>query len=341
MIFLGDVAVPGSSINFPDVGESEVCCFNCEGYLENGFSDSPEGVYNNLDAILSLPFDNLVGVIANNHITDVPDGIAESIKLANGTHLCLTGGGGNIKAAARPKILNQDEFEVAIIAAGWHVIGCKTARSDSDGAMPLNFRKILEEIRRQSAQNRKSVVFLHWGYELERYPHPSHRQFAHTCIDAGAHLVLGCHAHCMQGFESYKGRGIFYGLGNAIFQQGFYYGGRLRFPDYCETGLCVKWDVRSNEPKVACISFANNTVTVGEFSNPEELKELSLLSTFSGFSHRDYIKFFRDNRVKRKGLPIFHEPDHTISYKIKEQFVKFRSSVLGYAFSLKLINYKK
>lgn len=42
--------------------------------------------------------------------------------------------------------------------------------------------------------------------------------FAHICIDEGAHAVIGHGPHIIRGVEIYKGRPIFYSLGNFIFQ---------------------------------------------------------------------------------------------------------------------------
>lgn len=42
--------------------------------------------------------------------------------------------------------------------------------------------------------------------------------FAHECIDAGADAILGHGPHELQGIEIYKGKPIFYSLGNFIFQ---------------------------------------------------------------------------------------------------------------------------
>jgi poly-gamma-glutamate synthesis protein (capsule biosynthesis protein) len=43
-------------------------------------------------------------------------------------------------------------------------------------------------------------------------------QFAHGAIDAGADLVVGHGSHTVLGIEIYRGRPIFYGLGNFFFQ---------------------------------------------------------------------------------------------------------------------------
>lgn len=44
------------------------------------------------------------------------------------------------------------------------------------------------------------------------------RIFAHECLDAGADAILGHGPHQLQGIEIYKGKPIFYSLGNFIFQ---------------------------------------------------------------------------------------------------------------------------
>ena len=44
------------------------------------------------------------------------------------------------------------------------------------------------------------------------------REFAHRCIEAGASVVLGHGPHILRPLELYKGRPIFYSLGNFLFQ---------------------------------------------------------------------------------------------------------------------------
>lgn len=61
------------------------------------------------------------------------------------------------------------------------------------------------------------IVYVHWGIEFINYPYNDQKQFAHFLIDSGADLVIGMHPHVMQGFEIYKGKHIFYSLGNCVF----------------------------------------------------------------------------------------------------------------------------
>lgn len=64
------------------------------------------------------------------------------------------------------------------------------------------------------------VSCMHWGKNYKELPNDEQQYLAHLCVDLGADLVIGNHAHILQGVERYKGRYIFYSLGN------FTYGGR-------------------------------------------------------------------------------------------------------------------
>ena len=62
-------------------------------------------------------------------------------------------------------------------------------------------------------------VYPHWGKEGEytHWPSPSQRRLARRWIDAGADGVFGCHSHVFQGRETYRGKPIYYSLGNYCF----------------------------------------------------------------------------------------------------------------------------
>ena len=56
------------------------------------------------------------------------------------------------------------------------------------------------------------------GYRKLDLPPEEVKEFAHKVIDAGAHGYLGHGPHVMRGIEIYKGKPIFYSLGNFVFQ---------------------------------------------------------------------------------------------------------------------------
>ena len=63
------------------------------------------------------------------------------------------------------------------------------------------------------------IVNMHAGTEYTRTPTQKQIDFAHAAIDAGADLVIGEHPHWVQTVEQYKGKWIFYSLGNLVFDQ--------------------------------------------------------------------------------------------------------------------------
>jgi poly-gamma-glutamate capsule biosynthesis protein CapA/YwtB (metallophosphatase superfamily) len=63
------------------------------------------------------------------------------------------------------------------------------------------------------------LVTMHAGIEYTRKPEQHQIDFAHAAIDDGADIVIGAHPHWIQINELYKGKYIFYSLGNFIFDQ--------------------------------------------------------------------------------------------------------------------------
>jgi poly-gamma-glutamate synthesis protein (capsule biosynthesis protein) len=86
------------------------------------------------------------------------------------------------------------------------------------------------------------VVYTHWGKEYEKTPSDKIKNLAHSFVDAGADLIIGSHPHVVQDVEEYKGRKIYYSLGNFIFDQYF----------SAETmeGLAVKVEINSKNKQL-------------------------------------------------------------------------------------------
>ena len=60
-------------------------------------------------------------------------------------------------------------------------------------------------------------VIFHWGNEKDTGPDENQVTLAKLAIDNGADLVVGHHAHVLQGVTTYKGKTIAFGLGNFCF----------------------------------------------------------------------------------------------------------------------------
>lgn len=84
-----------------------------------------------------------------------------------------------------------------------------------------DLERILKSISEAKRQADYVIVSIH-SHEMEgedkSRPAEFIKEFSRTCIDHGAHAVIGHGPHILRGIEIYKERPIFYSLGNFIFQ---------------------------------------------------------------------------------------------------------------------------
>lgn len=64
-----------------------------------------------------------------------------------------------------------------------------------------------------------TIVYFHWGIEYDPFRSIEQELLAKAAIDAGADFVVGTHPHVLQEAEVYKGKYIYYSLGNFIFDR--------------------------------------------------------------------------------------------------------------------------
>ncbi len=76
----------------------------------------------------------------------------------------------------------------------------------------------IKEARQQADYVLVSIHTHEFSGDNIREPAEFIKEFCHNCIDAGADAVLGHGPHELRGIEIYKGKVIFYSLGNFIFQ---------------------------------------------------------------------------------------------------------------------------
>ena len=84
------------------------------------------------------------------------------------------------------------------------------------------FENVIAEIQRLRPLVDVLIAYPHWGVEYVTDT-PSKLQIteAHDMIDMGVDMVIGAHPHVIQPFELYRGKPIFYSLGNFVFDQYF------------------------------------------------------------------------------------------------------------------------
>lgn len=165
-----------------------------------------------------------VACIANNHMFDYGEqGFIDTLNGLTDMGITYVGGGMNYEDATEAKVMEVDDKSIAFFASNnvitrvdWIVEG------DEPGMNGLytwseTYTTMLENIKTASETHDFVVVQLHFGTEKENQHTEDQTAFAHACIDAGADVIIGHHAHVLQGIEYYGDGMIFYGLGNFLF----------------------------------------------------------------------------------------------------------------------------
>jgi poly-gamma-glutamate synthesis protein (capsule biosynthesis protein) len=150
---------------------------------------------------------NFSGVnLANNHSNDcLEQGLADTKKILEANNMFYLGS----ELQDGYKVLTVGSERIALIG-----INEVTPWEDDE-------EKTLSQIKELSKQYDSVVVHIHWGREYDSVPTNEQRALAHRLVDVGAQIIIGHHPHMMQSIESYKGKAIFYSLGNFIFDQTF------------------------------------------------------------------------------------------------------------------------
>jgi len=158
--------------------------------------------------------------IANNHIGDAGNnGILQTIANLKKRGLKYSGAGKDLAAAQRPAILDANGTKVAILAYDAIAPGYHAARGEP-GSSKLTIKAVQAGVKAARKAGAKVViVFPHWGTEYRYSPFQNQQRLARQIIDAGADMIIGNHAHYAAAVEVYKGKPIWYALGNFVFDQ--------------------------------------------------------------------------------------------------------------------------
>ena len=165
--------------------------------------------------------------LANNHAGDFgSDALLHGISLLHEQDIATIGAGQNESAAYAPYITQTKGLSLAffgyvhvpIEAIGGFDTATWTATADSPGLAWADPARIKADVTAVQDQVDLVVVVLHSGYEYVAEPSPPQIAAAQAAIDAGADLVIGHHAHILQGIEYYNDGVIIYGLGNFAFE---------------------------------------------------------------------------------------------------------------------------
>jgi len=163
-----------------------------------------------------------VASMANNHGVDYGIvGLHDSLAAARRYRFPVIGIGLDDSQAYEPFRRTVDGQRIAVIGATQvlddELVAAWTAGSRKAGlASAKDVPRLVQAVRAARRTSDTVVVFLHWGVELEQCPSSDQRTLAKQLVAAGADVVVGGHAHRVQGAGRMGDALVGYGLGNFV-----------------------------------------------------------------------------------------------------------------------------
>lgn len=169
-----------------------------------------------LDALLYAGFKCVS--LANNHFLDQGDNGAKiTIASCIEKNIDYVGAGYNIFEASRTLFKEIDGNIYAFINCCEHEYSIAT--ENKAGCNPINPIQQFYAIKEAKKVAKYVILIVHGGIEYCQYPTLRMVEWYRFFIDVGADVVVNHHQHCFSGYEIYKGKPIFYGLGNFCFDR--------------------------------------------------------------------------------------------------------------------------
>ena len=266
---------------------------------------------------------------ANNHVLDFDFNLHTYQKYFKKAKIQPIGLGINLEEATRPFFF--DEEKLIVIAFGWKTIRCTPAGQNKRGVSPYKYSFVDKLVKhyRDIYPDHRIILYPHWNYEFETCPFPADRKFSHHLIDLGVDGIFGHHPHVINCFEIYKGKPIFYSLGNFYFPQVRYGDNVINFRKSALNGISIEYDGALEDLKIHhhCQTKKGEKIKlIGSYGLDEISKsEIPLLENISEFSDEKYYHFYKKNRFhKMKGLPIYRDYKNNFQNELYSLYVQLR-----------------
>ncbi len=194
-------------------------CFSSRGTAMEGKQYTFRGKPENAKIYHELGID--IVNLANNHVFDFgADAFVDTLLTLQSENIQHMGAGRNLAEAMEPVYYIIEGKKIAFVAAtrAEKYILTPEAGENTPGVLRCyEPERFLEMIREAEANADFVIANVHWGTENSHTLEPVQTETAYQYIDAGADLIIGSHAHCLQGIEFYKDVPIIYNLGNFWF----------------------------------------------------------------------------------------------------------------------------
>lgn len=162
-------------------------------------------------------------------------------------NVALCGAGSTLAAARAPAIMTSRGVRLAVLAYSSILPAGYAAEHDRPGCAPMraythyeqiepdqpgtparihtiphagDLAHLVEDVKAARARADVVALSIHWGIHMIPGAIADYQKaVAYAAIDAGADIILGHHPHILKAVEFYRGKAIFYSMGNFAIEQ--------------------------------------------------------------------------------------------------------------------------
>ena len=160
--------------------------------------------------------------LANNHSIDQGrEGLMDTHRNIQRAGMVPIGAGATMNEAVQPVLLAESPRRVYLVPSLRLALENYAYLPDQPCVSQEPMDSLLERVRMLKRADSIAIVIvsLHWGGEHTLQPVPRQRVEAHQLIMAGADVIVCHHTHTLQTVEEFRGKKIYYSIGNFIFDQ--------------------------------------------------------------------------------------------------------------------------
>ena len=164
--------------------------------------------------------------MANNHVLDYGQaGLADTLAAARAARFPYVGIGADAAAAWAPYVTTIKGMRIAVVgvsqvaelASSWVATDSRPGEANA-----IDLNRTLAAVRAARRLAPTVIVFMHWGTEGEACPDPNQLSLAPKLAAAGASIIIGAHAHVLQGSGWLGHTFVAYGMGNFLWWENSY-----------------------------------------------------------------------------------------------------------------------
>jgi hypothetical protein len=158
--------------------------------------------------------------MANNHVLDYGTaGLTDTLAAARAARFPYVGIGVDAAAAWAPYVTTVKGMRIAVIgvsqvaelASSWVATASRPGEANA-----IDLGRTLAAVRAARRLAPVVIVFMHWGTEGDACPDPNQLSLARQLAAAGASIIVGAHAHMLQGSGWLGHTFVAYGMGNFL-----------------------------------------------------------------------------------------------------------------------------